>query len=85
MVQPITRKETTMRNNQPQRGARQQTAASKQPTHVVKMARTDGERTTHDRLGVAWTREDGSLYVRLHGTQIIADGFSIYPIDGGAQ
>lgn len=73
-----------MRTNQPQRETRQQ-AASKQPTHVVKMARSDGERTTHDRLGVAWLREDGSLYVRLHGTQIIADGFSIYAIDGGAQ
>jgi hypothetical protein len=49
------------------------------------MARTEGDRTTYDWLGVAWEREDGSLYVRLHGTQIISEGFSIYPNDGGAR
>ncbi len=74
-----------MRNNQQQQQRQERQQGGKQPTHVVKMARTEGDRTTYDWLGVAWEREDGSLYVRLHGTQIISEGFSIYPNDGGAR
>lgn len=37
---------------------------------------------TYDRIGVAWIdRERDSVYVRLHGTQIVSGGFSLYPMN----
>ncbi|PLU25734.1 hypothetical protein [Sinorhizobium medicae] len=68
--------------NQPKERERQ---AGKQPTHVVKMLKTEGDRSTFDRIGVAWERDDGSLYVKLHGTQIVAEGFTLYPMDDAAR
>lgn len=57
---------------------------SRQPTHVVKMLRVEGpDRSTFERIGVGWQREDGSIYVRLAGTQIVSDGFTIYTLDDG--
>lgn len=53
----------------------------RQPTHIVKMLRTEGDRSSFDRIGAAWERDDGSLYVKLHGTQIVSEGFSIYLAD----
>lgn len=56
------------------------------PTHVVKRRQGEGEAATYERLGVAWAKENGAIFVRLHGTQIVADGFTLYPIEeGGAQ
>lgn len=64
--------------NQP---AHRDQKAPRQPTHAVKLAIQNGERTTFERIGAAWKRDDGSIYVKLHGTQIVSDGFSIYPIE----
>lgn len=58
-----------------------QKAATKQPTHDVKVKRTSGEHTSWERIGAGWERDDGSVYVRLIGTQIIAEGFTIYPVE----
>lgn len=56
------------------------------PTHIAKVRKGTGDRATYERIGVAWAKEDGSVYVRLYGTQIIASGFALYPAeDGGAQ
>ncbi len=52
-----------------------------QPTHLAKLRRAEGGRTTFERIGAAWLAEDGSVYVKLHGTQIVSDGFTLYPID----
>lgn len=60
------------------------------PTHVAKVRSGSGNRASYERIGVAWESEDGSLYVRLYGTQIVSGGFALYPIDeaqgqGGGQ
>lgn len=58
------------------------------PTHVIKARTGTGQKASYERLGAAWLNpEDGSLYIRLHGTQIIKGGFTAYPLDddqGGA-
>jgi len=52
------------------------------PTHIVKVRDGSGRRATYERIGVAWENvEDGSLYIRVHGTQIVSGGFTCYPID----
>ncbi|MEM7172474.1 MAG: hypothetical protein AAF530_20065 [Pseudomonadota bacterium] len=53
-----------------------------QPTHIVKKREGYGKKATYERIGVAWENiEDGSLYVRVYGTQIISGGFTCYPIE----
>lgn len=51
------------------------------PTHVVKMRHGRGKNAHYERIGVAWQNEDGALYVKLHGTQIIDQGFTLYEIE----
>ena len=51
------------------------------PTHLVKMREGRGKNATYERIGVAWENEDGSLYVKLHGTQIVDRGFTLYAIE----
>jgi len=71
------------RTRAPQKAAN---AAPNPPTHVVKVRKGEGRRAMFERIGVAWAKEDGSIFVRLYGTQIISDGFALYPLDnGGAQ
>ena len=45
------------------------------PTHVVKMRHGTGKAAHWERIGAAWIGETGAIYVKLHGTQIVADGF----------
>lgn len=74
--------------NQSTRNRTQQAPASggNPPTHVAKVRTGQGENASFERIGVAWAKEDGSLYVRLSGTQIISDGFALYPVEeGGAR
>lgn len=52
------------------------------PTHVAKIRYGHGQRAYYQRIGVAWAdAEKGSTYVRLSGTQIVSDGFTLYPIE----
>ncbi len=50
------------------------------PTHIAKVRHGFGKKATYERVGVAWLNEDGSLYVKLHGTQILS-ALSLYPLD----
>jgi hypothetical protein len=34
-----------------------------------------------ERIGAAWSREDGGICLRLHGTQVIAEDIYLYPAD----
>ena len=54
------------------------------PTHVAKVRDGHGKKASYERIGVAWhDPEKDSIYVRLYGTQIVSEGFSLYPIDAG--
>ncbi len=49
------------------------------PTHAVCKKFWNGKRNEFETLGVAWQRDDGGLYIKLHGTQIIDGGFYVFP------
>jgi hypothetical protein len=51
---------------------------AKLPKYVVKMRDGYGKNATYERIGVAWENDDGSLYVKLHGRQIVERGFTLY-------
>ncbi len=51
------------------------------PTHSIRRKFWNGKRTDFETLGVAWDRDDGGLYIKLHGTQIIESGFYAFPIN----
>ncbi|MBB4267908.1 hypothetical protein [Roseospira visakhapatnamensis] len=51
------------------------------PDYVVKKRNGRGENATWDRLGVAWRNQNGALYLRFHGTQVLSGGVSLYPVD----
>jgi len=56
------------------------------PTHVAKIRIGQGDAASFERIGVAWIKDDGSLFVRVSGTQVIAGGFALYPVEeGGAR
>lgn len=61
---------------------RNESDEAKQPTHIAKVRHGTGKAAHYERIGVAWESDDGrSVYVRLQGTQIVADGFTLYPIE----
>lgn len=51
------------------------------PKFAVKLREGRGKNASYDRIGVAWENKDGSIYVKLHGTQIIDKGFTLYAIE----
>ena len=69
---------TTQTNEKPQT---EKTA--NMPTMVVKQRVGFGKKATYERLGVAWLNDDGSIYVKPYGTQIISGGFTLYPLETG--
>ena len=51
----------------------------KLPTHVAKVRHGWGKKATYERIGVAWRNKDGSLYVKLAGTQLVS-ALTIYEL-----
>jgi hypothetical protein len=52
---------------------------SKLPTHAAKTRVGYGKATTYERIGVAWLNDDGSVYVKLAGTQLVSN-FTLYQL-----
>jgi len=52
---------------------------SDKPTHTIRKKHWTGKRSEYELLGVAWQRDDGGLYIKLHGTQVIDGGFYAFP------
>jgi hypothetical protein len=74
----------TYQRNHNGRGQTARDGDKNKPTHIVKQRHGTGKSASYERIGVAWLgEEDGSLYVRLHGTQIISGGFTCYELEDG--
>ena len=53
---------------------------AKMPTHVAKVRHGYGKKATYERIGVAWRNDDGSLYVKLSGTQVVS-ALTLYELE----
>ena len=52
------------------------------PTHTAKIRYGRGRNAIYERIGVAWVnQEDGSVFVKLAGKQVVDAGFMLYPIE----
>jgi hypothetical protein len=49
------------------------------PTHVAKVRHGHGKNASYERIGVAWVNEEGGIYVKLHGTQVVS-AFMLYEL-----
>lgn len=67
-----------MATKQTQTAETRQNGEGNPPKYVAKMRDGYGKNATYERIGVAWENEDGSLYVKLHGRQIVERGFTLY-------
>lgn len=59
-------------------------AERKLPTHVAKVRHGWGKKATYERIGVAWRNDDGSLYVKLAGTQLVS-ALTIYELEDNSD
>lgn len=50
------------------------------PDYVAKKQEGYGKQVSFERVGAAWSREDGGLYLKLHGTQIIDGPVYLFPV-----
>jgi hypothetical protein len=48
------------------------------PDFVVKKRIGGGDRVTWERIGVAWQNENGAIFLRFHGTQVLSGGVSLF-------
>jgi hypothetical protein len=54
---------------------------SNQPNFYAKVRHGFGKKATYERIGAAWLNEDGSVYVKLQGTQVVSSGFWLYKVE----
>ena len=74
----------TTTNQSTETNARGNGKAPKLPTHVAKVRHGYGKKATYERIGVAWRNDDGSLYVKLSGTQVVS-ALTLYELEASAQ
>ncbi len=49
------------------------------PDLIAKIREHKGDQTNFLTIGAAWTKEDGGIYVKLYGNQIIDAPFYLFP------
>jgi hypothetical protein len=69
----------TMSNNQ--NNSSQQPEDRKGPVYIAKVRDGYGKKASYEQIGAAWINDNGSIYVKLHGKQIVDQPFTLYPID----
>ncbi|MGH7154812.1 MAG: hypothetical protein ACREF3_12870 [Acetobacteraceae bacterium] len=70
----------TQTNQSTETSARNNGKKAPLPTHVAKVRHGWGKKATYERIGVAWLNEDGSLYVKLAGTQLVS-ALTLYELE----
>jgi hypothetical protein len=53
---------------------------AKKPTFIAKSREGYGKHVTYERIGVAFENDDGSLFVKLSGTQVVSN-FMLYRVE----
>ena len=66
--------------NQPTETSARDNSEPTLPTHVAKVRHGWGKKATYERIGVAWLNDDGSLYVKLAGTQLVS-ALTLYELE----
>ena len=57
------------------------TESNNKPTHIAKTRIGYGKNARYEHVGAAWVNpEDDTVYVKLHGTQIIDTPITCYPV-----
>ena len=51
------------------------------PNCYAKVRHGFGKKATYERIGAAWQTEDGSIYVKLAGTQVVEQGLTLYEVE----
>ena len=57
----------------------EQNGKSNPPTHTAKVRHGYGKKASYEQIGVAWQNENGSFYIKLHGTQVVS-AFTLYEL-----
>lgn len=55
------------------------------PDWIAKSPRGRREKSALERVGAAWTREDGGICLRLYGMQIVSADIYLYPVDAAGD
>src|SRR6185437_10773122 len=85
MSQPVQQRRRPMTNtNQSTETNARGNDKPKLPTHVAKVRHGYGKKATYERIGVAWRNEDGSLYLKLSGTQVVS-ALTLYELEANTQ
>ncbi len=58
------------------------TNGKSKPDLIAKTKEQHGKHATFDTVGVAWTREDGSIYFKPYGRQVIDRPIYLFPATG---
>ena len=51
------------------------------PNFYAKVRHGFGKKATYEQIGAAWLTEDGAIYVKLAGTQVVSQGFTLYAVE----
>ncbi|MEW8693510.1 MAG: hypothetical protein AB2535_20950 [Candidatus Thiodiazotropha endolucinida] len=54
--------------------------ANPRPSHIVRQKIENGKHAEFETIGAAWDRGNGSLYIKVYGTQVIKGGFYVFPV-----
>lgn len=65
---------TTNNENQQNEGK-----TAKKPDWIVKAPQNGGKTSRFERIGAAWSRDDGGVCIRLVGKQVIDTDVYLYP------
>ena len=57
----------------------------KLPSHIAKVRHGFGKKATYERIGVTFTNDDGSFYLKLTGKQLIDRGVYLYALEDNRE